>query len=60
MNAHGPAVLAAAAAKAGAKVVWYSTDYVFSGGVAADGAPASAKLGPYSETDAPGDSRWLK
>lgn len=50
MNSTGPAVLAAAAAAAGAKVVWYSTDYVFDGGVCAGGA--GGKVGPYSEGDA--------
>ena len=41
MNASGPAAVAAAARRAGAKVVWYSTDYVFDG-----------KAGPYAESDA--------
>ena len=43
MNNAGPAAVAACAKKHGAKVVWYSTDYVF------DGDPAQG--GPYAETD---------
>jgi dTDP-4-dehydrorhamnose reductase len=50
MNCTGPAVLAAAAAAAGAKVVWYSTDYIFDGGVTTPGG-ATGKAGPYSEGD---------
>ena len=46
MNNAGPAVVAAAAAKIGAKTAWYSTDYVFDGGV-------KKAAGPYSEADAP-------
>ena len=46
MNNAGPAAVAAAARKVGARTVWYSTDYVFCGGV------RQAK-GPYDETDAP-------
>jgi len=45
MNNRGPAVVAAAAKAVGAKVVWYSTDYVFDGGVK---EPTS---GPYGEED---------
>jgi dTDP-4-dehydrorhamnose reductase len=45
MNNRGPAVVAAAARAHGARTVWYSTDYVFDGGV-------QAESGPYSETDA--------
>jgi len=48
MNNAGPAVVAAVAKKHGAKVVWYSTDYVFDGGV----VKASA-VGPYTEADPP-------
>ena len=33
MNNAGPAAVAAAARRIGAKTVWYSTDYVFDGGV---------------------------
>jgi len=44
MNNAGPAVVAAVAAKHGAKVVWYSTDYVFDGGV-------EKAAGPYGEDD---------
>ena len=46
MNNAGPAVVAAAAAKVGARTVWYSTDYVFDGGY-----KQSAAKGPYSEAD---------
>jgi dTDP-4-dehydrorhamnose reductase/dTDP-4-dehydrorhamnose 3,5-epimerase len=49
MNNAGPATVAAAAAKVGARTVWYSTDYVFDGGYK-QGAATSGK-GPYSETD---------
>lgn len=44
VNAHGAAVLAAAAAQAGCALVHISTDYVFSG----------TKDSPYSETDETG------
>jgi len=44
MNNRGPAVVAAAAKAVGARVVWYSTDYVFDGGV-------QAASGPYLESD---------
>jgi len=44
MNNAGPAVVAAAAKKHKAKVVWYSTDYVFDGGV-------ELAKGAYTETD---------
>ena len=47
MNCAGPAAVAAAAKALGVKTVWYSTDYVFDGGV--DGTPA----GPYSESGKP-------
>lgn len=54
INCEGPAVLAASAAKHGARFVYFSTDYVFNG-----------QSGPYAE-DAPGDpicaygrSKWL-
>jgi len=61
MNNRGPAVLAAAAAAVGAKVVWYSTDYVFSGGSSlpgsggskANGVAAADAGGPYGEEDPP-------
>jgi dTDP-4-dehydrorhamnose reductase len=43
VNAAAPAVLAAEAARLGALLVHYSTDYVFDG----------TKSGPYSEADAP-------
>jgi len=35
----------------GAKVVWYSTDYVFDGGVDSNGG--NGKAGPYGEADKP-------
>jgi len=44
MNNAGPAAVAKAARAVGAKTVWYSTDYVFDGGV-------KAAAGPYSEED---------
>merc|ERR1712087_137071 len=44
MNNAGPATVAAAAKAHGARVVWYSTDYVFDGGV-------KGKAGPYGEDD---------
>ncbi|KAL1527264.1 hypothetical protein AB1Y20_015939 [Prymnesium parvum] len=44
LNCVGPAVVAAAARKFGAKTVWYSTDYVFDGG-------RKLKKGPYTEAD---------
>ena len=44
MNCDGQAAVAAAAKAIGAKVVWYSTDYVFCGGV-------QQKPGPYAEDD---------
>jgi dTDP-4-dehydrorhamnose reductase len=54
INCEGPAILAAAAAKHGARFVYFSTDYVFNG-----------RNGPYAE-DEPGDpigayarSKWL-
>lgn len=54
INCEGPAILAAAAAKRGARFVYFSTDYVFNG-----------RNGPYAE-DEPGDpigaygrSKWL-
>jgi dTDP-4-dehydrorhamnose reductase len=54
INCEGPAILAAAAAKRGARFVYFSTDYVFNG-----------RNGPYAE-NAPGDpicaygrSKWL-
>ena len=53
LNCRGPAVLAAAAAAIRAKVVWYSSDYVFDGGVGASGRAGSTSAGPYSEKDAP-------
>jgi len=43
INCEGPAILAAAAAKQGARFVYFSTDYVFNG-----------RSGPYAE-DAPAD-----
>jgi dTDP-4-dehydrorhamnose reductase len=43
VNANAPGVLAAEAARLGALLVHYSTDYVFDG----------AKSGPYTEADAP-------
>jgi dTDP-4-dehydrorhamnose reductase len=43
INCEGPAILAGAAAKRGARFVYFSTDYVFNG-----------QNGPYAE-DAPGD-----
>jgi dTDP-4-dehydrorhamnose reductase len=43
INCEGPAILAASAAKRGARFVYFSTDYVFNG-----------QNGPYAE-DAPGD-----
>ena len=50
MNCAGPAVVAAAAKKLGVRTVWYSTDYVFDGGVA-------KAAGPYHEDDAPAQAR---
>jgi dTDP-4-dehydrorhamnose reductase len=54
INCEGPAILAATAAKRGARFVYFSTDYVFNG-----------RNGPYAE-DEPGDpidaygrSKWL-
>jgi dTDP-4-dehydrorhamnose reductase len=54
INCDGPAMLAAAAAKYGARFVYFSTDYVFNG-----------EIGPYAE-DSPADpicaygrSKWL-
>lgn len=54
INCEGPAILAAAAAKRGARFVYFSTDYVFDG-----------RNGPYAEEE-PGDpicaygrSKWL-
>jgi dTDP-4-dehydrorhamnose reductase len=54
INCEGPAVLAASAAKRGARFVYFSTDYVFNG-----------RNGPYAE-ETPGDpicaygrSKWL-
>ena len=54
INCEGPAILAVAAAKHGARFVYFSTDYVFNG-----------RNGPYAE-NAPGDpicaygrSKWL-
>lgn len=46
MNCAGPANVAAAARALGVKTVWYSTDYVFDGGMAKGS-------GPYAESDAP-------
>src|SRR5271157_5270916 len=43
INCEGPAILAAAAAKRGARFVYFSTDYVFNG-----------RNGPYAEEE-PGD-----
>mmetsp|Transcript_53545 Transcript_53545/g.88906 ORF Transcript_53545/g.88906 Transcript_53545/m.88906 type:complete len:497 (+) Transcript_53545:23-1513(+) len=45
MNNSGPVTLAKAAKAHGARVVWYSTDYVFDGGV-------KGAAGPYGEEDA--------
>jgi dTDP-4-dehydrorhamnose reductase len=54
VNCEGPAILAAAAARFGARFIYFSTDYVFNG-----------MIGPYTE-DSPGDpicaygrSKWL-
>jgi dTDP-4-dehydrorhamnose reductase len=52
LNNAGPAAVAAVAKKHGAKVVWYSTDYVFDGGASIAGFAPSKGCGPYSETDA--------
>ena len=43
-------MVAAAAAKVGARTVWYSTDYVFDGGHSTGQAKLGTK-GPYGETD---------
>ena len=54
INCEGPAILAAAAAKRGARFVFFSTDYVFNG-----------QHGPYAEDASPapicvyGESKWL-
>lgn len=42
INSEGPALVAAECAKAGAKLIYFSTEYVFDG-----------KAGPYGEDDAP-------
>ena len=52
LNNAGPAAVAAVAKKHGAKVVWYSTDYVFDGGASIAGFAPSKGCEPYSETDA--------
>jgi dTDP-4-dehydrorhamnose 3,5-epimerase len=52
LNNAGPAAVAAVAKKHGAKVVWYSTDYVFDGGASIAGFAPSKGCGPDSETDA--------
>jgi len=51
LNNAGPAAVAAVAKKHGAKVVWYSTDYVFDGGASIAGFAPSKGCGPYGETD---------